>query len=72
MKGKRKYRCGSCGSEQFIHWRELNRRSRPRCIRCGSYNLEPVTEEAKKERDIGYLNILEYNENRGDIVKRKS
>lgn len=68
-RGKRKYRCGACGNEQFIHWKELNRRSRPRCTGCGSYNLEIVTKEGKEERDLGYRNILEHDENRGDIVR---
>lgn len=72
LRGKRKYRCEDCGNEQFLHWKELIRRSRPRCLACGSYRLEPITKEAREERDIGYRNILEHNENRGDIQRSTS
>jgi len=67
-RGKRKYRCEECGNEQFLHWVELNRRTRPHCAKCGSVRLEVVTKEAKEERDIGYRNVLEHDENRGDIT----
>lgn len=72
LKGKRKYRCCDCGADQFLHWTALIRRFRPRCVRCGSYGLDPVTQEAKEERDIGYRNILAYDEDRGDIVRGDS
>ena len=71
-RGKRKYRCEECKNEQFLHWVELNRRTRPRCTGCGSVRLEPVTKEAKEERDLGYRNVLEHDEKRGDIVKGSS
>ncbi len=71
-KGKRKYCCAECKKEQFLHWTALNRRTRPRCVDCGSYQLELVTQEAKKERDVGYRNVLEHDEHRGDIARGSS
>ena len=48
-KGKRLYQCDDCHEQQFIHWVELNRAAKPRCLKCGSSRLEMVSPEAVKE-----------------------
>lgn len=45
--GRYKYCCADCGKEQFFHKIFLIRRNRPRCIACGSYALDPVTDYAR-------------------------
>lgn len=70
-KGKRKYRCGDCGNEQYIHWIELNRASRPRCTGCGSHNLDLITKEAKEERVIGNTNLRNHSDTQGDVIRAK-
>ena len=70
-RGKRLYQCQECRHKQFIHWIELNRAGRARCMACGSGQLEPASTAAKEDRLIGDLNLREYDERRGDIVKAK-
>jgi len=67
-RGKRKYACRDCGHTQFVHWVELNRRAHPRCIACGGL-MEPYSDGAVKDREIGDSNIREHDEGRGDIVR---
>jgi hypothetical protein len=70
-RGKRRFRCCECQTTQRIHYVELSRRTRPRCVACGSVQLEPDSAEAVEDRLIGNLNLLEAKEeeDRGDIVR---
>lgn len=47
---KRLYKCEECYERRFIAWVELNRASKPRCMKCGSTRLELVSDEAKDDR----------------------
>lgn len=47
-KNKFKYRCGECGTEQWVSLYQFARASRPRCSSCGSLALDLVSDEAKK------------------------
>ncbi len=68
-KGKRKYQCEDCKSTFMVHWIEFNRAARPRCIACGSACIEPYSPRAKEDREIGYQNVLEHNEDdRTDVT----
>ncbi len=69
QKGERKFKCDDCGETRYVHWVELNRRSRPRCHGCGSQQLEPYSKEAKEDQLHGNLNVAEFDEDRGDIIK---
>ncbi len=71
-KGKRKYRCQECGHEQYLHWTERDRRSRPRCMGCGSARLDPASQGAKEDEAIGRLNVAEHSESRGDLLRARS
>lgn len=71
-KGQRKYRCDDCGATRMLHWVELNRASRPRCMACGSQRLEPYSEQAIKDRDIGDLNVRQFEYGRGDVIGANS
>lgn len=42
-----KFFCVDCGAEQFIRRSHMSRRSRPRCMECGSTFLEPKTEKCR-------------------------
>ncbi len=48
-RGKRKFRCATCGHEQFVHWTERVRRFIARCTACGSAALDVVSEAAREE-----------------------
>lgn len=48
-KGKRKYRCFECETEQMVHWVQRERRARLRCSACGSLAMDPVSRGAKEE-----------------------
>lgn len=68
-KGKRKYQCGDCKETFMVHWIEFNRASRPRCVGCGSQRIEPYSEQAKEDREIGYQNVLDHNsDSRTDVT----
>jgi len=47
--GQRKHKCRDCGAEQWVHWTSRARRTRERCINCGSTWLDPVTKEGKED-----------------------
>lgn len=70
-RGKRKYRCEECSHEQFVHWVEFNRATRPRCSKCGSVRLEVVSEYAKKARLNDLQRAIEHSDDRGDLVRTK-
>lgn len=40
-----KFVCVDCGAERRLRRHEMSRRSRPRCLECGSTFLEPKTQE---------------------------
>lgn len=43
-----KFVCVDCGAEQRLRRHETSRRSKPRCLECGSTFLEPKTVECVK------------------------
>jgi DNA-directed RNA polymerase subunit RPC12/RpoP len=66
---QRLYQCEECKHKQYVHWVELNRRTRPRCVACGSVRLAPYSEGAKDDRRIGDLNVRDHDDSRGDVVR---
>lgn len=68
-KGKRKYECQECKAWRFVHWTELERRTRPRCMACGSTRLEPASEGAKEDVIQASTNLASHRDTRGDIQK---
>jgi ribosomal protein S27E len=68
--GSAKYRlwvCEDCGQCTKVYCAELWRQARIRCAGCGSIRMQPKTREAKKEREIGQLNVMEHWKERGSV-----
>jgi DNA-directed RNA polymerase subunit RPC12/RpoP len=70
-KGQRKYVCRDCGAPRSVHWVELNRRALPRCLACGGL-VDPASEGARDDREIGDLNRREHADDRGDLVRARN
>lgn len=68
-RGRFKYKCADCGYEQFVDSVERARRTRPRCMGCGSAALDPVTREGKDHIKIGNTNLAQHRDDRGDVIK---
>ncbi len=49
-KGQRLYECQQCHEKQSRHWVEFNRSARPKCYKCGSTQLELVSDDAKRDQ----------------------
>jgi len=68
-RGTFKYKCADCGNEQMVASVERARRTRPKCMRCGSAALDPVTSEGRTHIKIGNTNLSQHRDDRGDVIK---
>jgi len=56
------YVCESCGEVQRRRMQEFARKCRPRCVACGSVELEPKTRTARDRHATGEAAAAEYRQ----------
>jgi DNA-directed RNA polymerase subunit RPC12/RpoP len=61
-RGKFLYVCDDCGNEIKMNMSAFAKRSRPRCMKCGSISLYPKTDTAKERIAGGQARALFENE----------
>lgn len=61
-KGRFKFICYSCKTEQFIQMSKFARRTAPRCCACGSTSLDAVTQVATDRVAAGNARSLLHRE----------
>ena len=47
-RGKKKFKCSSCGKVKFLSRQELGTKSKPICEACGNRTFDPVSRTAKE------------------------
>jgi hypothetical protein len=68
-RGKRMWKCQDCGVRRFVHWVELNRRGRLKCMGCGSIRMEPDSDAAKGSVVDAATQRKAHDDDRGDLVR---
>jgi len=61
-RGRFKYICFSCKTEQFIQMSKFANRTMPRCCSCGSTSLDPIHERAAERVKAGNARQLLHRE----------